>query len=145
MPAISVSRKDIDKFRNVDEPGIFTALVKKMDSKGEISSSGKSNIYKGMAEITTPGKNEGILISFNFNDSEIGKQELATFCAACDNQTIDEFFPEDPTEKIDLNLDACVGKEIGIEVNYRTYEGKRFNDIREFFPVKLATEKVPFA
>lgn len=144
MPAISVSRKDIDKFRNVDEPGIFTALIKKMDDKGEISQSGKSNVYKGMLEITTPGPNEGILIGFLFNDSEIGQQECANFCAACDNQTIEEFFPEDPTEKVDLNFAACVGKEVGVEVNYRPHEGKRYNNIREFFPVKLATAKVPF-
>lgn len=145
MPAIKVSRKDIDKFRNVKEPGIFTALIKKMDSKGEISSSGKSNVYKGMAEIVTPGDNEGILIGFMLNDSEVGQQECAKFCAACDNLTTDEFFPDDINEQVELNFAACVGKEVGVEVNYRTHEGKRYNDIREFFPAKLAEEKVPFA
>ena len=134
MSVVTITRKNLNRFRLVNEPGTFPAIVLKLDTTGKPSKSGKSTVYEGMIELKG-GVNDGVMINIWLNNGM--EADLLSFAAACANETQDEFYPADAGENIDVNLDACIGKEFGATIEYDTYQNKMKNSFAGAVPLKL--------
>ena len=139
MSIVNISRKDLNRFRLVDEPGTFPAIVTKLYTTGRPSSSGKSTVYDLTLELKG-GVNDGIIVMGNVNTGMLSN--LLEFAAACANETVEEFYPADIEEDLQVNLDACMGKEFGATIGRNVYNNQMRNSFDGSIPLKLM--EVPF-
>jgi hypothetical protein len=126
MPMIEITPKDL-KASAIVKPAWYRVLVTKVGDM-KVSSSGKSNVCFPEGEILFNADDgskefEGVPtpVSWNFNDSARGKQDIIGFVSAITGSEV-----KDP-QRIDLS--AAENKEVDIFIDNDLYEGKMQNRI----------------
>lgn len=126
MPLIEITSQDL-KATQIVTPAWYRVLVKKIGDF-KVSTSGKSNVCFPEGEIlfnADDGSKEfegcPTPVSWNFNDSARGKQDIVSFVTAITGQEIKE------PQRIDLT--AAEGKQVDVFIGNDLYEGKMTNKV----------------
>lgn len=128
MALVKVTKASLDKYKLVENPGIFPAVVMKVGDP-EISKTGKSNNY--WIDVQLKGGAEGREIRFLVSD---GFQPfIVKWFASCMNMSVDEFMN---APEVEFDPKNAVGSELAVEVIHDIYDGKPVNKAKDFFPMK---------
>lgn len=137
MALVKVTKKSLDKYKLVESPGVFPAIVLSV-SDGETSKSGKSTNYWVEVELKG-GENDGRCVRFLVSDGFA--PEIVKWFAACMNMTPDEFMN---APEVEFDPKNAIGQELAVEVIHDVYDGRQVNKVKDYFPMKAYNQMPNF-
>lgn len=141
MALITFSSKEINKYKLVPKKAFYAATVTKVGAGRPSKNTDSDAIVWDCEAELKGGEVDGTIVQFWPNDKM--QEFAASFYAACQNKTLDEFLKDADGESVDLQ--DCVECEVGIEVGHRKSDkGNLQNEALGFAPMKILKKDVPF-